>query len=89
MSHIGLERGVPAAATPGSPYPERTPVSKRTLRLVKETLTPLDTDALSSVVGGISLPNPACLPHTFQFDCLNDMTFEVCPMPTLPLEQCL
>lgn len=64
-------------------------MSKRTLRLVKESLTPLDAGALGSVVGGVSIPNPGCLKPTFQFDCLNDLTFEVCPIATLPLEQCL
>ena len=62
-------------------------MSKRTLRLVRETLTPLDTDALSSVVGGISLPNPACLPYTLQIPCINDLSFEVCP--TIPIENCV
>ncbi len=71
------------------PYPERIAVPKRTLRLVKESLTPLEADALGSVVGGISIPSPQCLPLTFQFDCINDLTFEVCPVPTVPLEQCL
>ena len=62
-------------------------MSKRTLRLVKESLTPLDTADLGAVVGGISLPNPACLPYTFQVPCINDLSFEICP--TLPIEQCL
>ncbi len=62
---------------------------KRTLRLVKESLTPLDDGTLGSIAGGISIPNTVCFPLTFQFDCLNDLTFEYCPMATLPLEQCL
>lgn len=64
-------------------------MAKRTLRLVKESLTPLDVDDLGSVAGGVSIPNTVCLPQTFQFDCINDLTFEICPMYTLPLEQCL
>ncbi len=63
---------------------------KRTLRLVKESLTPLDNGELGSVAGGyISLPYLTCLPPSFQIDCINDLTFEVCPMYTLPIEQCL
>ncbi|HVF04641.1 MAG TPA: hypothetical protein VNA20_07375 [Frankiaceae bacterium] len=62
-------------------------MSKRTLRLKKESLTPLDNDSLGSVVGGISLPSPQCLPYTFQIPCINDLSFEICP--TLPVEDCL
>lgn len=65
-------------------------MAKRTLRLVKESLTPLDNGALGSVVGGyVSLLHPQCVGPTFQIDCLNDLTFEYCPMATLPIEQCI
>ena len=62
-------------------------MTKRTLRLVKESLTPLDTDTLGSIVGGVSIPNPVCLRPTFQIECVNDLSFEICP--TLPIEECL
>lgn len=63
-------------------------MSKRTLRLVKETLTPLDTDSLGSVVGGwVSIPQQQCMPLTFKIECLNDISLEICP--TLPVEDCI
>ena len=55
---------------------------RRKLTLNKETLTELTTTDLSGVVGAASGHNTLCL------ECINDFSFEVCPTPTLPLEQC-
>ncbi len=62
----------------------------RKLRLAKETLSALDTGELRSVVGGATtLPCMINCNYTYCPDCVNDWTFEFCPAPTLPLEQCL
>jgi hypothetical protein len=63
----------------------------RKLRLAKETLSALDTGELRSVVAGNSLL-PCLLPaweYTYSPDCVNDITFEFCPTPTIPVEQCV
>ncbi|HVF06565.1 MAG TPA: class I lanthipeptide [Frankiaceae bacterium] len=65
----------------------------RTLRLNKETLTRLDTAELASVVGGLThIYHCAALigcNYTYCIECVNDWTFEFCPTPTLPVEQCV
>lgn len=60
----------------------------RKLRLRKETLTVLDTGQLRSVVGGHTHLCIEC-EYTFCPECWNDLSFEHCPTPTLPVEQCL
>ena len=61
----------------------------RQLRLAKETLSALETGELRSVVGGSMLPCLIDCNYTYCPDCVNDWTFEFCPTPTLPVEQCL
>lgn len=53
---------------------------RRKLTLDKETLTELTTSDLSGVVGAAS-------GHTLCLECINDISFEVCP--TIPAETCL
>lgn len=62
----------------------------RTLRLAKETLTPLGNAELAAVAGGHS--GTPCLigcAYTYCPECINDWTFEFCPTPTLPIEECV
>ncbi len=61
----------------------------RKLHLNKETLSALDTGELRSVVGGSLLPCLIDCQYTYCPECLNDLTFEFCPTPTLPIEQCV
>ena len=62
----------------------------RSLRLTRETLTPLGTEELASVIGGVTDP---CVQigcdYTYCIDCINDGTFEFCPTPTIPVELCV
>ena len=61
----------------------------RRLRLTKETLSVLDTVELRSVVGANTLLPCVDCGHTYCPDCWNDLSFEHCPTPTLPIEQCV
>lgn len=62
----------------------------RKLRLAKETLSVLDAVELRSVAGGNTmLPCMIDCGYTYCLDCVNDLSFEHCPTPTLPIEQCL
>ena len=54
---------------------------RRKLTLNKETLTELTTTDLRGVVGASAAVHTACL------ECVNDISFEVCP--TLPVEKCV
>lgn len=42
-------------------------MSKRRLTLRRETLSPLEQDELTAVVGGISAPNPVCVVLSVQY----------------------
>lgn len=55
----------------------------RKLVLRKETLSALAPEALRSVAGGGVVYTFYC---TRQVDCINDISFEICP--TMPLEEC-
>lgn len=62
----------------------------RKLRLAKETLSVLSTGELGSVVGANSLlPCLFQCNYTYCPECLNDLSFEHCPTPTLPVEHCV
>lgn len=59
----------------------------RKLVLRKESLTELSSGSLQRVVGGSAV----CLGKTFEctreIECINDISFEVCP--TVEIEECL
>lgn len=55
---------------------------RRKLLLKKETLAELSAVDLRIVRGGASGGNTLCL------ECINDFSFEKCPIPSLPLEEC-
>jgi hypothetical protein len=61
----------------------------RTLRLARETLAPLHTTELASVGGGSGALCYRASDLTLCVDCVNDVTFEMCPTPTLPIEACV
>lgn len=42
-------------------------MSKRRLTLRRETLSPLEHDELTAVVGGVSVPHPVCAVLTIQY----------------------